>query len=49
MDIDSNLIQILYQQRQLIARLQGQTHTILETNGAVIEDDEDDKSSAMIH
>jgi hypothetical protein len=49
MDIDSTLIQIVSRRRQLIARLQGQTHAILETTGALLEDDEDNKNSGMIH
>jgi hypothetical protein len=49
MDIDSTLIQILSRQQQLIARLQGRTHAILETTGALLEDDEDNENSGIIH
>jgi hypothetical protein len=49
MDIDSTLIQILSRRRQLIARLQGQNHAILENTSAILEDDEDKENSGMIH
>jgi hypothetical protein len=49
MDIDSILNLILSQQQQMIARLQAQTPAIVETTGAILEDDEDNKISGMIH
>jgi hypothetical protein len=48
MDINPTLIQIL-RQRQLIAGLQGQTHAILETTSAMLEDGEGDEIGVRTH